>query len=76
MPPRRRVVGIRTYVGLPPVLKQYSNCPHQVDMERLADGLQKLTEDDLLQVVEMIHTHKSDNTFTKNDVESMYNDMS
>lgn len=42
----------------------------QVDMEKLADGLQKLTEDDLLNVVQLIHDHKTSDTYTKNDVES------
>ncbi|KAF2122922.1 transcription initiation factor TFIID subunit 14 [Lophiotrema nucula] len=41
-----------------------------VDMEKLADGLQKLSEDDLLQVVTMIHDNKTDETYTKNDVEN------
>ncbi|ELR06951.1 hypothetical protein VC83_05669 [Pseudogymnoascus destructans] len=41
----------------------------QVDMDRLADGLVKLQEDDLLQVVQMIHDNKSDETYTKNDVD-------
>jgi len=38
-------------------------------MEKLADGLQRLTEDDLLQVVQMVHDHKTAETYTKNDVE-------
>ncbi|KAF2269916.1 SAS complex, SAS5 subunit/transcription initiation factor IID, subunit 14 [Lojkania enalia] len=41
-----------------------------VDMEKLADGLQKLSEDDLLQVVTMVHNNKSEDTYTKNDVEN------
>lgn len=41
----------------------------QVDMDKLADGLVKLQEDDLLQVVQMIHDNKSDDTYTKNDVD-------
>jgi len=41
----------------------------QVDMDKLADGLVKLQEDDLLQVVQMIHDNKSDETYTKNDIE-------
>lgn len=41
----------------------------QVDMDKLADGLVKLQEDDLLQVVQMIHDNKSEETYTKNDVE-------
>lgn len=40
-----------------------------VDMEKLADALQKLGEDDLLHVVQMIHDNKSDDTYTKNDVD-------
>ncbi|KAL1592660.1 transcription factor TFIIF complex subunit Tfg3 [Paraconiothyrium brasiliense] len=41
-----------------------------VDMEKLADGLQKLNEDDLLHVVTLIHDNKSNETYTKNDVEN------
>lgn len=41
-------------------------------METLADNLQKLTEDDLLQVVEMIHNNKTADTYTKNDTERAY----
>jgi len=40
-------------------------------MEKLADGLQKLGEDDLLHVVTMVHDNKTSETYTKNDVESM-----
>ncbi|EKV10566.1 Transcription initiation factor subunit (TAF30), putative [Penicillium digitatum PHI26] len=40
-----------------------------VDMDKLADGLQKLNEDDLLQVVQMVHDHKAADSYTKNDVE-------
>lgn len=43
-----------------------------VDMEKLADGLVKLNEDDLLHVVQMIHDNKSDETYTKNDIEREY----
>ncbi len=38
-------------------------------MEKLADGLQKLKEEDLLEVVSMIMEHKTVDTYTKNDVE-------
>lgn len=41
----------------------------KVDMDRLADGLQKLNEDDLLQVVQMVHDNKAADSYTKNDVE-------
>lgn len=39
-------------------------------MDKLADGLQKLNEDDLLQVVQMVHDNKSADSYTKNDAES------
>jgi len=42
----------------------------QVDMEKLAEGLERLGEDDLLHVVQMVHDNKTDDTYTKNDVES------
>lgn len=43
----------------------------QVDMDKLADGLQKLGEDDLLQVVQMVHDNKSSESYTRNDVDRM-----
>jgi transcription initiation factor IIF auxiliary subunit len=39
-------------------------------MEKLADGLQKLQEEDLLHVVQMIHDQKTPETYTKNDVDA------
>ncbi len=39
-------------------------------MEKLAEGLQRLGEEDLLQVVQMVHDNKTADTYTKNDVES------
>lgn len=39
------------------------------DMDKLAEGLQKLNEDDLLQVVQMVHDHKSDDSWMRNDIE-------
>lgn len=41
----------------------------QVDMDKLADGLQRLGEDDLLQVVQMVHDNKAPDSYTKNDIE-------
>ncbi|MCJ1256124.1 hypothetical protein MMC24_003944 [Lignoscripta atroalba] len=41
-----------------------------IDMDKLADNLQRLGEDDLLQVVQMVHDHKSPESYTKNDVEN------
>ncbi len=42
-----------------------------VDMDLLADGLQKLEEDDLLQVVQMVHDNKSEDSWMRNDAERM-----
>ncbi|KAF1983224.1 SAS complex, SAS5 subunit/transcription initiation factor IID, subunit 14 [Aulographum hederae CBS 113979] len=50
--------------------KKKSRKDRTVDMEKLADGLQRLGEDDLLQVVQMVHDNKSADTYTKNDVEN------
>lgn len=44
----------------------------QIDMEKLAENMQKMTEDDLLLVVQMIHDNKTAETWTKNDVERKY----
>ena len=38
-------------------------------MEKLAENLQRISEDDLLLVVQMIHDNKTPETWTKNDVE-------
>jgi len=50
-----------------PKKKNKSDKP--VDMDKLADGLQKLNEDDLLQVVQMVTDHKSSESYVVNDVE-------
>lgn len=50
--------------------KKKRNRDKNVDMEKLADGLQKLSEDDLLHVVTMVHDNKTSETYTKNDVEN------
>lgn len=39
-------------------------------MEKLAEGLERLGEDDLLHVVQLVHDNKTEETYTKNDVES------
>lgn len=41
-------------------------------MDKLADGLQRLGEDDLLQVVQMVHDNKAPDSYTKNDVERKF----
>ena len=38
-------------------------------MEKLAENLQRVGEDDLLLVVQMIHDNKAADSWTKNDVE-------
>ncbi|KAF2763744.1 SAS complex, SAS5 subunit/transcription initiation factor IID, subunit 14 [Teratosphaeria nubilosa] len=48
--------------------RQKSN--KNVDMEKLAEALPQLAEDDLLQVVQMVHDNKTEDTYTKNDVEN------
>lgn len=40
------------------------------DFEKMADGLGKLNEEDLLQVIQMIHDNKADDTYTKNDIDA------
>jgi len=40
-----------------------------IDMDKLADGLQKLGEDDLLQVVQMVHDNKTEESWMRNDVD-------
>jgi len=52
--------------------KKRKRAPGAVDMEKLADGLVKLNEDDLLHVVQMIHDNKNDDTYTKNDIECKF----
>ncbi|EEB05710.1 transcription factor TFIIF complex subunit Tfg3 [Schizosaccharomyces japonicus yFS275] len=41
-----------------------------VDMDKLAEGLQKLQENDLLQVVQLINENKTPEMFVHNDVEA------
>jgi len=41
-------------------------------MDKLAEGLQRLNEDDLLMIVQMVHDNKSSDSYTKNDVEREY----
>lgn len=43
-----------------------------VDMDKLAEALPLLQEDDLLQVVQMVHDNKTEETYTKNDLESRW----
>jgi len=49
--------------------KKKSRSERAFDMEKLAEGLQKLQEEHLLQVVQMVHDNKTPETYIKNDVE-------
>ncbi|ETS75504.1 hypothetical protein PFICI_12448 [Pestalotiopsis fici W106-1] len=40
------------------------------DFEKMADGLTKLGEDELLHVIQLIHDHKNEDTYTKNDMDN------
>lgn len=42
------------------------------DVEKMADALTRLEEDDLLQVIQMIHDHKSDDTYIQNNIDGMW----
>ncbi|KAF2748894.1 hypothetical protein M011DRAFT_493650 [Sporormia fimetaria CBS 119925] len=61
------VNGVR---GKADAAKKKGRREKNVDMEKLADGLQKLGEDDLLHVVTLIHENKTAETYTKNDVDN------
>jgi transcription initiation factor TFIID/TFIIF subunit len=47
--------------------KDWSGKPSEMD--RLAQGLQKLQEDDLLQIVRIVTEHKTPEMYVKNDLE-------
>lgn len=42
------------------------------DVEKMAAALVKLEEDDLLQVIQMIHDHKSEDTYVQNNLDGMF----
>lgn len=42
------------------------------DIEKIADALPKLDEDDLLQVIQLIHDGKSEGTYMQNNVDGTY----
>lgn len=41
-----------------------------VDVEKMADGIVKMGEDDLLQVIQLIHDGKDDNTYIQNNIDA------
>jgi len=63
---RASEVGV---AGEKPKKKKGGESSKAFDMDKLAEGLQKLNEDDLLQVVQMVHDHKSDESWMRNDIE-------
>lgn len=67
-PAGEAVNGVGASASKPEKKRQKTN--RNVDMEKLAEALPQLQEDDLLQVVQMVHDNKTDDTYTKNDVES------
>lgn len=40
-----------------------------MDIDRLADGLQKLGEDDLVKIVQIVNDGKTDDMYVRNDLE-------
>lgn len=62
--------GVRKGGGAAADKQKKARKDKNVDMEKLADGLQKLAEDDLLHVVQLVHDNKTAETYTKNDVEN------
>ncbi|KAI7673564.1 hypothetical protein KC319_g5009, partial [Hortaea werneckii] len=66
--PANEAVNGATGAGKPEKKRQKTN--KNVDMEKLAEALPQLAEDDLLQVVQMVHDNKTEDTYTKNDVEN------
>ncbi|KAK3069666.1 transcription factor TFIIF complex subunit Tfg3 [Teratosphaeriaceae sp. CCFEE 6253] len=67
-PAGEAVNGTAAAVSKPEKKRQKTS--RNVDMEKLAEALPQLQEDDLLQVVQMVHDNKSEDTYTKNDVEN------
>ena len=61
--------GVKRSGGDTDSAKRKKKIDRSIDMDRLADNLQKLDENDLLQVVQMVHDHKTEDSYTKNDVE-------
>ena len=42
------------------------------DFEKIAEALEKLEEDDLLKIIQMINDHKSPDTYIKSDIEGEF----
>ena len=68
--PAPKANGVTSTPGQAKEKKIRKNQNRNVDMEKLAEALPQLGEEDLLQVVQMVHDNKTDDTYTKNDVDS------
>ena len=62
-------IDFPSFIGLYDCLCLLIRLLVQIDMDRLADNLQRLTEDDLLHVVQLVHENKTADSYTKNDVD-------
>lgn len=68
--PALKANGVTSTPGQAKEKKVRKNQNRNVDMEKLAEALPQLGEEDLLQVVQMVHDNKTEDTYTKNDVDS------
>ncbi|KAL9105284.1 MAG: hypothetical protein Q9227_009523 [Pyrenula ochraceoflavens] len=64
--------GVKRPAGDTDSAKRKKKADRSIDMDRLADNLQKLDENDLLHVVQLVHDYKTEDSYTKNDVERKY----
>ena len=53
----------------PAAKKKQKTKARAVDIDKLADGLQQLAEDDLLQIVQLVNNNKTDDMYVRNDLE-------
>ncbi|KAK5167690.1 transcription factor TFIIF complex subunit Tfg3 [Saxophila tyrrhenica] len=63
-------VGEANGAAAAPPKQKRKPASRSVDMEKLAEALPQLQEDDLLQIVQMVHDNKTEETYTKNDLEN------
>ncbi|BFZ54130.1 transcription factor TFIIF complex subunit Tfg3 [Savitreella phatthalungensis] len=55
--------------GSQPAAKKKKTKARAVDIDKLADGLQQLGEDDLLQIVQLVNNNKTDDMYVRNDLD-------
>ena len=76
--PKQELLNVLKELGLAgdangtaaPKTQKRKPASRNVDMEKLAEALPQLQEDDLLQIVQLVHDNKTEETYTKNDLES------